>query len=301
MKVFIALVFAAACLTASAQSDIAVNGNLNVTDDPNTPETEGNLSVQKNIAAGEDIKAKTFTVEPQYSYYGTNTVISESKFEMKEFSPYPSGNERMIKLWLNGFAIGTSQNFPSTSGIAIGSGNSGLGHYSIDVGITNKSYARYSVILGEGNSAGYGTSKTAVSVLLGGKSNSMRDNTSNSLVFGMENTFGGDTVFSLGAKNESSGKTFSAGFNLVNDVPYQTVLGRFNDQNVKVSNGGEWEGEDPLFVVGNGISDEARSNALVIRKNGDIEAGGTLHVGSVKVKKPAGGISMGDFGSSEEE
>jgi len=40
-----------------------------------------------------------------------------------------------------------------------------------------------------------------------------------------------------------------------------------------------WAGSDPLFEIGNGMSDLLRKNAMTVRKNGNVEVGGSLDIG----------------------
>jgi hypothetical protein len=66
------------------------------------------------------------------------------------------------------------------------------------------------------------------------------------------------------------------------------TIGRFN---LVEGSFDTWVATDPIFVIGNGTSSTSRSNALVVRKNGDVEIAG-------KVTMPRqGDISMGVFGT----
>lgn len=78
-------------------------------------------------------------------------------------------------------------------------------------------------------------------------------------------------------------------------TPDQMVLGAFN-QFPEFSYGNERRPEDDLFVIANGTSEEQRSNAFVIKRNGDAELNGSFSVeGVIRIKQPAGGITMGEF------
>jgi hypothetical protein len=55
----------------------------------------------------------------------------------------------------------------------------------------------------------------------------------------------------------------------------QVTVGRFN---VIQGNSGSWVTSDDLFIVGNGTADNARSNAFVVKKNGDTSTSGSLKV-----------------------
>ncbi len=57
-----------------------------------------------------------------------------------------------------------------------------------------------------------------------------------------------------------------------------------------------WVPTDDLFTVGNGQSAQARSNAFVVKKNGDAQVSGKLTVtGPIILTQPQGDLSMGEF------
>ncbi|MCF8222747.1 MAG: hypothetical protein K9J25_06330 [Bacteroidales bacterium] len=85
---------------------------------------------------------------------------------------------------------------------------------------------------------------------------------------------------SIGLSNQSvNTSSFAAGFESFASGPYATaignnlyaksygsfVIGQFNEV---VGDSTEWRATDPLFIVGNGLNDSNRSNALTINKNG---------------------------------
>ena len=76
----------------------------------------------------------------------------------------------------------------------------------------------------------------------------------------------------------------------------QITLGSYNLNEFPTASKTQWNGGDPLLVVGNGTSETERSNALVVLKNGNTKINGKL-----KIKSPGGGISMGIFGESTGE
>jgi hypothetical protein len=60
-----------------------------------------------------------------------------------------------------------------------------------------------------------------------------------------------------------------------------TAFGRYNvGGGTKTS----WVSSDPLFELGNGISDASRSNALTVYKNGDTKVNGKLSVKSTDIE-----------------
>jgi hypothetical protein len=59
--------------------------------------------------------------------------------------------------------------------------------------------------------------------------------------------------------------------------PYASfVIGQFNDTTCSANGTSQWISTDALFIAGNGISDNARANALTLYKNGNMTIAGTL-------------------------
>jgi len=60
----------------------------------------------------------------------------------------------------------------------------------------------------------------------------------------------------------------------------ETVIGAYNTAYTPVGGAGAWNVGDRLFVIGNGISPAARSDALILLKNGNMGVAGTVSAGS---------------------
>ena len=147
--------------------------------------------------------------------------------------------------------------------------NIGAGSYgSMVAGGYNTVNADYSLIAGQNNTVEGATvgSKTLISAAIGGANHVMANNS-----------------WTIGSSNEiSSSLTLGLGTGLVADSMGCTFVGEFNE-GVQGSLATR-ETEDPVFVVGNGIDSNNRSNALVVKRNGD-----------VVITKPQGDISMGIY------
>jgi len=52
-----------------------------------------------------------------------------------------------------------------------------------------------------------------------------------------------------------------------------TAVGRYNEGGFNTANRTSWVDTDPLFMIGNGTADNARSNALLVQKNGKMSIG----------------------------
>ncbi len=144
--------------------------------------------------------------------------------------------------------------------------NSNVGYYSVATGAWTEASGVSSVAMGDNNQStgDYSTS------------------------FGFYNEATGNAAFATGSSSNADGSS-SATFNSNTDADamYATafgrsttaesyaslVLGRYNES---LGSNTTWVDTDPLFVVGNGTSTSARSDAFVIYKNGEIEITGDI-------------------------
>ena len=93
----------------------------------------------------------------------------------------------------------------------------------------------------------------------GGFNNNITDGTTNTILIGESN-------------NQSGGQyNYGMGWGLELNGFANTVFGAFNSAPVSPSTA--WVTTDPLFTIGNGQSSGARSNALLIQKNGVVNIG----------------------------
>ena len=67
------------------------------------------------------------------------------------------------------------------------------------------------------------------------------------------------------------------GYHTFSDSYASVVLGQYNSNRIILSNT-SWETSDPLLVLGNGISEVARNEALVVYKNGNTEINGNTDI-----------------------
>jgi hypothetical protein len=190
--------------------------------------------------------------------------------------------------------IGTTNDLRGLNSIIVGSNN-----LINSTGSTLVSSSRNTAVFGSSNTLNPGTLASLVS----GTSNILTG--TSSLVAGQGNTVEGATVgsrasvsaaigannhvmtfnaWTIGSQNEVSGNfSLAFGCGLFGDSMGCTFVGEFNEPvegNLTLR-----EEQDPVFVVGNGTSSSNRSNALVVKRNGD-----------VIISKPQGDISMGIYG-----
>ena len=127
-----------------------------------------------------------------------------------------------------------------------------IGAYSFATGVNTRASGRGAVALGQGTAA------TGQQSVAGGYQTTAQ---------GLRSVAIGDNTTARG--------TFSTALGLNTTAPASAslALGRWN---VVRGAPDAWRGADPLLVAGNGSGPSDRSNALMLRKNGDLRIAGTL-------------------------
>lgn len=144
-------------------------------------------------------------------------------------------------------ALGSSCSATADNSISIGYLNEATALFSASFGFLNQSTGDYSIAFGNGNKCSGYSSKA-----LG----------SNTLSTGSySNSFGFGTI----AEGSYSS---SFGYYTIAKPFLSFVVGRYND--TLCYGGGYWEDLDPLFIIGNGTSNSFRSNAMWVRKDGEV-------------------------------
>jgi hypothetical protein len=186
-------------------------------------------------------------------------------------------------------ALGYENTVTGELSYALGWHNEASGQYSTSIGIWNRSQGRGTTSLGEWTWAD-GWIATALGHVT-------RASGSESTAFGAYTTASATYATAMGNGTIASGLAATAtGQSTVAQSQNEFVVGRFN---VAQGSTNTWVTTDNLFTVGNGSSDTARSNAFVIKKNGDSNLSGVLSVtGSVRVPS-SGDLSMGEFTSGQ--
>lgn len=161
--------------------------------------------------------------------------------------------ESAYAMWADSVALGGWVRATTYAAVALGGGSAATGVYSTAIGYGATAPNTFAFAQGEASVAsGLGAFAVSSSAALGNYSTSM----------------------GLGTKASGYGQMAVGRFNLIQGDLYG------------------WGPPDPaenLFVVGNGSSDTQRSNAFVVKNNGDVSAAGVFRV------KPAGDIGMGAF------
>lgn len=202
-----------------------------------------------------------------------------------------------------------SQFLPLTSNtIAVGE-NTTVAMYGIGVGYdANSSYYAVSVGYFAGSNGPNSPASGYASVAIGYQA---RSPGAHSITLGMGTWAGGDNSIALGFSSTTREHgAIAIGEGTEANQIGQVVLGAFNELTTETN---VTTDSDSIFVIGNGTAWDARSNAFIIKRNGDTQVSGTLTVGGHSVLTqdtadtryfqksqilrvaPAGDIDMGEF------
>ena len=167
-------------------------------------------------------------------------------FGSDTYSDPNSYGESSLSLGFNTFVSG---NYST----ALGVDNIASGLNSTALGINSKASAQGAVVLGV-NSLASGTNSTAIGL----NSNAVG---SGSTALGLNATATGDFSNAFGVDIEA--QSFA-----------ETVVGRYNTSYTPIGGVDGYDIDDRMFVVGNGQSDTDRSDALIIKKSGEMSLEG---------------------------
>ncbi|MGI8604979.1 MAG: hypothetical protein ACR2OZ_18570 [Verrucomicrobiales bacterium] len=211
--------------------------------------TSNTLGTNTSVMIGQynsGIAAKSLAV-------GTSNIIGNS------YNPSATGT----------FAAGANNTAQGTSSVAFGASNTATGSQAHAVGYMNSASGTSAIALGENNgAAGLGA-----------------------VALGRWNVAAADSSLSANYHTTAFGNYSTAAGYYTNAYSYASIAGgRYNapvgtENNTSDQSAARttWRDGDSLFVIGNGTSNTARSNALVVKKDGQVEI----------MKVPAkGGIPM---------
>ncbi|MDB5255232.1 MAG: hypothetical protein JWL92_608, partial [Candidatus Nomurabacteria bacterium] len=148
---------------------------------------------------------------------------------------------------------------------------------SANVGYASVAFGKNNIASGE-SSTSFGVGNTASGIFSSAFGNSTTASAAFATAFGASSTASFPFATAFGAGTTASG-AFSTSFGYFTNAAsaYSTAFGFFN---VGGGNPGIQVGTDPLFEVGNGTSNVARSDALLILKNGKTIFGGNIGIGT---------------------
>jgi hypothetical protein len=162
---------------------------------------------------------------------------------------------------------------------AIGHGALARGNSSISMGESTRALGGYSTALGEMTTSGYGaTAMGGFTTASGDYSTAMGQFTTATRLgatsMGASTVASGYGSTAMGSNTVAAGDGSTAmGYYSISRPYASLAIGRYNDTTCSVNGSVNWVDSDPVFVIGNGTSNSARSNAFTILKNGKIGIG----------------------------
>ena len=249
--------------SVSMGSNTTASGNYSTATGRDT-EASGNHSTALNnstIASGAASFASGLSTESSgqaSTAMGSQTTASgdqstaignQSTASGIDSSSFGKGN---ISSGLRSVTIGNSQEASAQDSISIGGQpNTASGIQSVSIGTGNESVGVLSYIFGSGN-----LTDSSESTLIG-ITNTAFSSASRSTGIGLDNSLTGSFAYAFGSGLE------------VTDFR-QTVLGSYNSV-VGPGSVNSWNTTDNLFIIGNGTGPGFDSNALEIRKDGELK------------------------------
>jgi Chaperone of endosialidase/Head domain of trimeric autotransporter adhesin len=178
---------------------------------------------------------------------------------------------------------------------AIGESTNAGGTRSTAMGYSTTASGALSTAMGDGTNAG-GTRSTAMGYLTtasGFQSTTMGHSTNasgiNSTAMGFMTNASGDNSTAMGFDTESSGRYAAAsGLNTISRGYAGSAVGMFNTPILATAQVGV-NSTTPLFIVGNGDDDANRSNAMVVRKDGNVGIGTDVPASNLHIRHASGG------------
>lgn len=260
------------------KGNASFSGNLTVTG------TNSRLQNQQ-ITGTASILTKGLADELYMPASTTNSPYLTTTVAISTFMPlHPSSTalgEQSVATGTNAFASGYQVNATGDYSVAMGLNASATGSYSVALGTRLSASGLYSVALGvdaraEGDlSIALGCNAWAEGV------NSLAQGCGRasgyiSLAFGNWTHAVGAYSFAHGSATQALGRnSFAIGESTIAQSLDQVVIGQYNAVSGDSNN---WVLTDEVFTIGNGTSDTSRTNAFVVKKNGDTVISGTATV-----------------------
>ena len=213
-----------------------------------------------SLASGENTTASSY----RSTAMGNNTIASNENSTAMGINTNASGNSST--------AMGNSTTASGTNSIAMGSNNTASGTSSTAMGRGTVASGSYSTSLGE-----LSTASGSRSLAAGQHASATA---ANSIAIGHAATASGYGSIALGGEgNESAGlySTAMGRYTKAHSVGELTI-GSFNTNYNPVGGASTWDALDRLFVIGNGTSQNSRSNAFLVLKNGNTTINGQLNI-----------------------
>jgi len=186
---------------------------------------------------------------------------------------------------LYSFAAGQSVVADGVCSIAAGSNSMAFGSSSVAFGSSNEASGNSSAVFGNQNKS-EGTSSTS-------SGNGTTASGQNSFSAGMATNATGPQSFTMGTLSRANGEnSLALGYATIAQSYSSLALGTYN----KVEGNKDiWVTTDPLFVLGNGTSTTAKSNAFEVKKNGTVYIP-SLYTGTIAGEIPSKIVRVDESG-----
>ncbi|MBL0358125.1 MAG: hypothetical protein IPP72_15215 [Chitinophagaceae bacterium] len=166
---------------------------------------------------------------------------------------------------------------PGQSAVAVGN-STASGNYAFSTGYGSTASGVMSFAGGGNATASGGYSLAYGFTALATGSNAVAMGSGNAMAYG--SFAAGDGSFANGMLSTAFGWGTKA------NGAFSTVIGAFNDSVQAVNSTLEASPAEPLFIIGNGTNFNARSNAMVVRYNGNTDISGYTRLGTVADNSP---------------
>lgn len=214
------------------------------------------------------VMARATEIPPRFGWYYDaparavrgGVSASDDHWRSNEMGLYSFGwGNSTIATGFNSFAAGWDVTASGSHSISMGKGTIAKGSNSAAFGLNSKANGFYSFAAGQ-NARAEGEGSFAV---------------------GLSTEALGLQSFAAGYDTRASGQSSFAMGSGVIARNYVTAFGRYNDT-ISASFG--WNDTDPLFMLGNGSGPSARSNALLVTKEGNMTIGGRIPVAKLHIE-----------------
>jgi len=178
----------------------------------------------------------------------------------------------------NSIAFGSLDTASGTNSFAMGFGSKASGNSSTAFGVLSKASGSNSFAAGNGSKAeGFYSVALGVGAVSPGSASASIGNATLSA---------GDGSIAMGNNTVARGEnSVATGLGTVARSSGSLSIGRYNDS-LTSSSPASWIAIDPILILGNGTSDAARSNAMVVYKNGNTNISGFTQLGKTSEGAP---------------
>ena len=252
--------------TASGTSSTAMGSNTEASGDAST--AIGTYTTASGIASTA-MGSLTTASGLQSIAMGSGTIASGGRSTAMGTSTIASG-DRSTAMGINTESSGIRSTAMGNSTTASEFDSTAMGGYTEASGGASTAMGFQTVASGDRSTAmGYGTIASADSSTAMGSFTEASGTSSTAM--GSSTTASGNRSTAMGSSTEASGDySTTMGVSTKSEALRSTAIGSYN---IGGGTPGIWINTDPLFEIGNGISDASRSNAVTVLKNGNVGIG----------------------------